>query len=158
MQYGFYHFRSYVSFKGSNLLSISNTIDSISLFINKNIWTFESKTKIEVIKFRFGHIFYVVRGWSERPPLHKNIFSSSNGLEITLECLICVQQGLFLSWDQYLVYFEPLGSLQTQRKNFLTKCQKSPPSKTKKISPKNVYVISWGCLKNVQRCLFLLWD
>ena len=90
-------------------------------------------------------------------PPHKKFLASSNGLEITLECLICVQQGLFLSWDQYLVYFEPLGSLQTQRKNFLTKCQKSPPpSKTKKISPKNVYVISLGCLKNVQRCLFLL--
>ena len=106
---------------------------------------------------RIGHIFYVVRGWSEKPPPHKNFFPSSNGLEITLESLICVQQGLFLSWDQYLVYFEPLGSLQTQRKNFRTKCQKSPPpSKTKTILPKNVYVISLRCLKNVQRCLFLL--
>ena len=51
-----------------------------------------------------GHIFYVFRRWSEKPlPPHKICFPSSNGLEITLECLICVQQGLFLSWDQYLV-------------------------------------------------------
>ena len=86
----------------------------------------------------------MVSGWSEKPP-PIIFFSSSNGLEMTLECLICVQQGLFLSWDQYLVYFEPLGSLQTQRKN-----QKSPPpSRTKKISPKNVYVISLGCLKKL---------
>ena len=51
----------------------------------------------------------------------------------------CVQNtrlskpGLFLSWDQYLVYFEASGSLQNKRKSFLTKCQKSPPPSTREL-------------------------
>ena len=70
--------------------------------------------------------------WSEdgQKSPHK-LFSSNNGLEITLECLICVQQGLFLSWDQYLVYFEPLGSLQTQRKFFFDQMSEKPPPRPK---------------------------
>ena len=78
--------------------------------------------------------------------------------EITIHCLICVQQGLFLSWDKYLCILNHWELFKLRGKIFLPNVRKAPPLQDQKISPKNVYVISSGCLINVQRCLFLLWE
>ena len=109
-------------------------------------------------KYEFCHIFHVVRGWSEKPPTPEKIFFIKKWYWNYYKVFDFCPTRFVLILRQTSSVFWTIGkSSKSEEKFSYQMSEKPPPSKTKEISPKNVYVISLGCLKNVQKCLFLLW-